>query len=146
MTKSTFAKGVSKAVPVVGGLISGGITLVTLAPMGLHLANTLEQAHFGYDEKAFQADWQQVLDVIEQEETLEKSTASLPKGKPKRKTHTPSWLRKIRSPQLSAGKGSVSAMDEIRKAKQLMDEGVLTSEEFAQAKAHLLSRMSTQQE
>lgn len=146
MTKNTFAKGVSKAVPVVGGLISGGITLATLAPMGLRLANTLEQAHFGYDEKAFQTDWQQVLDVIAQEETLDKSAASVPKGKPKRKVQTPSLLRKIKSPRLSADKESVSTMDEIRKAKQLMDEGVLTSEEFAQTKARLLEQMTTQQE
>lgn len=53
MTKSTFAKGVSKAIPIVGGIVSGGITLATLAPMGLRLADTMEQSHFGYDEEAF---------------------------------------------------------------------------------------------
>lgn len=108
MTKSTFAKGVSKAIPIVGGIVSGGITLATLAPMGLRLADTMEQAHFGYDEEAFQADWQQVLQVIDQEE-----------------------------------KADDSAVDEIRKAKQMLDEGILTEEEFAQVKAGILKTLGT---
>lgn len=108
MTKSTFAKGVSKAIPIVGGIVSGGITLATLAPMGLRLADTMEQAHFGYDEEAFQADWQQVLQVIDQEE-----------------------------------KADDSAMDEIRKAKQMLDEGILTEEEFAQVKVGILKTLGT---
>lgn len=47
MTKSTFAKGVAKAIPVVGGVFSGGLTLATFLPMAKrlrkHLA-TLETA------------------------------------------------------------------------------------------------------
>lgn len=48
MTKPIFAQGVSKFVPVIGGAISGGVTLVTFVPMaqrlqkhlaGLELAN-----------------------------------------------------------------------------------------------------------
>lgn len=68
MTKNTFAKGVSKVIPVVGGIVPGGITLATLAPVGLRLADTMDQVRFAYDEEAFQADWQQVLLVIDQEE------------------------------------------------------------------------------
>lgn len=37
MVKSTFAKGVSKAVPIVGGAVSGGITLATFQPMARKL-------------------------------------------------------------------------------------------------------------
>jgi hypothetical protein len=33
MVKETFAKGVSKAVPILGGVISGGLTLATFKPM-----------------------------------------------------------------------------------------------------------------
>lgn len=148
MTKSTFAKGVSKAVPVVGGIVSGGITLATLAPMGLRLANTLEQAHFGYDEEMFQNDWQQVMEVIEQEEAAENATTStsVPKKAVKGKVHAPSWMKKVKSVHLPISKQGTTAMDEIRKAKQMLDEGILTQEEFTQVKALLLAEMASHQD
>jgi hypothetical protein len=42
MTKDTFAKGVSKAIPVIGGIASGGLTYVTYKPMAYKLKNHLE--------------------------------------------------------------------------------------------------------
>ncbi len=51
VTKDSFAKGVSKAVPVAGGVISGGLTYSTLKPQSLRLMRhlqTLPQAgYFG---------------------------------------------------------------------------------------------------
>ncbi|BAJ26942.1 MULTISPECIES: hypothetical protein [Kitasatospora] len=41
ITKQSFAKGVSKAVPVVGALLSGGLTLATYLPMAKRLKNHL---------------------------------------------------------------------------------------------------------
>lgn len=41
MTKDTFAKGVSKAVPVLGGVASGGLTYVTYRPMANRLQKYL---------------------------------------------------------------------------------------------------------
>ena len=43
MVKGTFAKGVSKAVPILGGAISGSLTLATFKPMALRL-----QKHFSF--------------------------------------------------------------------------------------------------
>lgn len=37
MTKQTLAKGVTKAVPVLGGAVSGGLTFATFRPMGYRL-------------------------------------------------------------------------------------------------------------
>ena len=37
MTKDVFAKGVSKAIPIIGAIISGGITLATYTPMCMKL-------------------------------------------------------------------------------------------------------------
>lgn len=48
MTKDIFAKGVSKVIPVIGGIVSGGVTLATYAPMCLKLKDylaTLEVAN-----------------------------------------------------------------------------------------------------
>ena len=143
MTKSTFAKGVSKVIPVVGGIVSGGITLATLAPMGLRLADTMDQVRFAYDEEAFQADWQQVLLVIDQEEKNDTQQTVSPsvQKKAKIKVQAPSWIKKVKEAHLPKGKADSSAMDEIRKAKQMLDEGILTEEEFAQAKARILESM-----
>ncbi|GAA0953259.1 hypothetical protein [Actinocorallia libanotica] len=41
MTKQTFARGVSKAIPVVGALISGGLTFASYRPMAKKLKNHL---------------------------------------------------------------------------------------------------------
>ena len=44
MTKDIFAKGVSKAVPVVGAAVSGGLTLATFAPMAERLRKHLAES------------------------------------------------------------------------------------------------------
>lgn len=41
ITKKTVEKTITKAVPVVGGIVSGGLTYVTFRPMGHRLADTL---------------------------------------------------------------------------------------------------------
>lgn len=41
MTKDIFAKGISKAIPVIGAVISGSITLATYTPMCLKLKDYL---------------------------------------------------------------------------------------------------------
>ena len=54
MTKATFAKGVSKTIPVIGGFMSGGLTYVSYKPMAIklekHLA-TLKWADPNYYKK-----------------------------------------------------------------------------------------------
>ena len=51
MVKATFAKGVSKVVPVVGGVISGGLTLATFKPMAHRLKKHLSKlAHMSPEE------------------------------------------------------------------------------------------------
>lgn len=53
MVKATFAKGVSKAVPLLGGAISGGLTLATFKPMAQKLQKHLSTlAHMSPDEFA----------------------------------------------------------------------------------------------
>lgn len=117
MTKGVFAKGVSKAVPVIGGVVSGGITFATLRPMGQRLADTLDQAHFSYTEADFQSDWQ---DIVEVNENKSDSTDK-----------TPSPIA------VSAN----NILEEIQKAKNLLDAGILTDQEFAELKAKLISKL-----
>lgn len=56
ITKTTFSKGVAKAIPIVGGIVSGGLTFATMRPMGVRLADTLERAIFDYDDSALKED------------------------------------------------------------------------------------------
>ena len=42
MTKDIFARGVSKAIPIIGGIASGGLTYITYKPMAYKLKKYLE--------------------------------------------------------------------------------------------------------
>ena len=43
MTKQAFASGVSKAIPIAGAVISGGLTLATFVPMANRLKRHLTE-------------------------------------------------------------------------------------------------------
>lgn len=58
MTKEIFAKGVSKAVPIVGGVVSGGITYASMMPMANRLVKTFDNMHFEYTENDFNNDYE----------------------------------------------------------------------------------------
>ena len=60
LTKKTFAQGVSKAVPVIGGFISGGINFASMMPMANKLNDTLDKAIFNYSDEEFNKD----IDII----------------------------------------------------------------------------------
>lgn len=121
MTKNLFAKGISKAVPILGGVVSGGITFATLRPMGQRLADTLDEAHFSYTEEEFHEDWEDIVEISE-EETIEEVVQVVPEGK---------------EDAVSAS----SVMDEMTKAKQLLDAGILTDQEFSDLKAKLIAKL-----
>ena len=121
LTKSTFAKGVSKAVPVIGGFVSGGITFATLRPMGQRLADTFDEAHFSYTQEEFEDDWKDIVEISEEdsnEKALPEASAEQPEP-------------------VSAS----NVMEEIVKAKQLFDAGILTEQEFAELKAKLIAKL-----
>lgn len=54
VTKQTAQKVIQKAVPIVGGLIGGGMTFVSFAPMGHNLVNTFIQYHEGVFDEALE--------------------------------------------------------------------------------------------
>jgi hypothetical protein len=121
LTKSTFAKGVSKAVPVIGGFVSGGITFATLRPMGQRLADTFDEAHFSYTQEEFEEDWQDIVEISE-EDAAEDAIQEIPVEK-------------------SAPVSAANVMEEIAKAKQLLDAGILTEQEFTDLKAKLIAKL-----
>lgn len=112
MTKGLFAKGVSKAVPILGGVVSGGITFATLRPMGQRLAQTLDNAHFSYTEQDFEDDIHDVLDISSEAEM-----------------------------ETNGIKSPAEIVEAIERAKNLLDTGVLTESEFADIKSTLIRKL-----
>lgn len=135
MTKEVFAKGVSKTVPVIGGVVSGGITLFTLRPMGVRLANTLHQASFEYTEEAFDADWKEIIKLNESEEDVSEVIL-----------HEMDMAEKnVKKDNDMSGKtedtGKEEVFAQIKEAKELLDTGVISEQEFAEIKAKLISKI-----
>ena len=126
MTKEVFAKGVSKAIPVIGGVVSGGITFATLMPMGTRLTDVLEEAHFSYTQDYFEADWSEIVEVYEKEKSEEEIISQSPEAE-------------------IATEASKSSSDfvfkKIKEAKKMLEVGVLSEEEFADIKAKLIAQL-----
>jgi len=114
MTKEVFAKGVSKVVPIIGGVVSGGITFATLKPMGMRLVDTLDEANFAYSKEDFESDWNDILEVNE---------------------------KTTNDDNVAVTEESTSALEKIQQAKQMLDNGVLTEEEFLKIKERLISKI-----
>lgn len=121
MTKSIFAKGISKAVPIIGGVVSGGMTLASMRPMGMKLVAALDESHFSYTEVEMQEDWAVVREISEGES--EETIPDAIEIKSEAPTDTPDVLSKI------------------EQAQKMRDAGILTDEEFAAIKARLIAEM-----
>ena len=127
VTKNTFAKGVSKVIPVVGGVVSGGITLASMLPMGNRLSNTLDKAHFEYTMTDFESDMSDISKIYIQE--------AADNGV----TNQENVVEEKNSATNSVNQEEI--FEKIQKAKQLFDSGIITEEEFAEIKAKLISQM-----
>ena len=46
LTKQSFAKGIAKVVPVVGGILSGAVTAAMMTPMAHRLKNRFKELYF----------------------------------------------------------------------------------------------------
>ncbi len=123
LTKSTFAKGVSKVIPVVGGVVSGGITLASMLPMGNRLLDSLDKAHYEYDAGDMEADMNVIMAVCEevaQDEAIANSNES---------------------PAVETTDSTNDVLNQIRQAKQMAEDGIITEEEFAEIKAKLIAQL-----
>lgn len=128
MNKGIFAKGVAKLIPFIGGVISGGMTIATMRPMGQKLSNALDEAHFDYTEEEFQRDWDEIIEVCDDLEADEASEATIDN------------VEVQKAPEESVSP-SGSVTEEILKAKELLDNGIISEEEFNQIKAALIAKL-----
>jgi hypothetical protein len=124
ITKRTFAQGISKAIPLLGGVISGGLTYASMKPMGNRLRDTLFESANNYTTEDFDKDFQEVkkevIDIVDAE--FVELNNEMPSVGNEREVNKP-----------------FSVADELLKFKQLLDMGVLTQEEFDLKKTELLN-------
>lgn len=143
VTKSTVAKGVSKAIPVIGGVISGGLNFASMLPMAKRLYNALDKAAFDYSEEEFEND----LEIMDQMANHEIIMDAEPSAKEELKEKVSGTLKNVGTGVSGLigklGKKSVQSkaenpVEEIKQYKELLDMGIITQEEFDQKKKELL--------
>ncbi len=149
VTKSTVAKGVSKAIPVLGGVISGGLNFASMHPMAKRLQETFEKSCFDYTDADLEADFANLesidIDAEDVTDAPSETTASV-------KSAFSSGFKKVSSgvSGLFSKKASVTAAEElsdddivakIEKLAKLKELGAITQEEFDVKKAELLAKL-----
>ena len=143
VTKSTVAKGVSKAVPILGGVISGGLNFASMMPMAHRLMAALDSAFFGYTQEEFEKDIIEIenfagqeTDIVpESKNTKEKLVES---GKKAKENMSDFFSRKK---QKDTPKEAETPIELIKKLAELRDAGIISDEEFELKKAELLSKI-----
>lgn len=135
LTKKTFAQGVSKAVPVIGGFISGGINFASMMPMANRLNDTLDKATFNYSDDEFNKDIEIIMNPDEYEEVKEDNTSigtKVSNGINNTTAGISKFISKI------GKKNENDPYEEVKKLKDLLDNNIITQEEFEQKKKQLL--------
>lgn len=138
LTKKTLASGVSKAIPVIGGVISGTINFASMMPMARRLNETLDNATFAYSEDEFNRDIE-LLDNETGEVSEEEKTSFKEKfadGFNKTKNSVSNLFSKLGN---NKDKSEMDPIEEIKKYKELLDSGIINQEEFNKIKKELLN-------
>lgn len=122
VTKDSFAKSVSKAIPILGGVVSGGITYASMKPMGNRLNKVLNESISNYTDKDLERDIRdienEIVDVDYKEIDIEDIV--------------------ITTKDTQESRNSFSVADELLKFKELLDSGLITREEFDKKKEELM--------
>lgn len=142
MTKDIFAKGVSKAIPIVGGIISGGITFASMKPMGNRLKETLSKSTFSYTESDYNKDIDTLSEAINATDVEftpinsinEEFNQSTYKNK-----DTISNDNYNSTESTTSGNTSKSFVEKLKEAKELFDLEIIDENEYKSIKEKLLA-------
>lgn len=141
VTKTTVAQGISKVIPVIGGVISGTLNFASMLPMANRLYEALDKAAFDYTEEEMEADIIEIENISNDEYVVENDS------KLDFSEISSSVSRGIKNAGaglsgLFAKKNKVDEDDnfgKIKKLKELLDIGAITQEEFDEKKKELLN-------
>lgn len=134
ITKTSFVKGMSKVIPMIGGVVSGGITFASLRPMGSRLKDTFDKAHFSYSDIEIQNDLREAEEEAAKAEAEEAAEEAEADDATEAEAGNDAEKPEVHSEPLMD-------LDELRKAKQLLDDGVIDEAEFAEIKAKLIAKI-----
>lgn len=142
VTKSTVAKGVSKAIPVLGGVISGGLNFASMMPMANRLQSALDSANFGYTEEDLEKDIDiiEAIDLSQENESSEEQDvkAKIIEGGKKIGGNISELFGKKKAEQSSEADDTFEA---LKKLSELKEMGIISQEEFESKKTELLSKI-----
>lgn len=146
VTKSTVAKGVSKAIPIVGGVISGGLNFASMMPMANRLHEALDKANFDYTEDELNADIQEIENIIEVDVEEPKNNFVDVKDKLTQRAkqmgaNVSSLLRRRKDTAEQPAVSVEEVTDSIERLLRLKEIGAITQEEFDAKKAELLAKI-----
>lgn len=138
LTKKTLASGVSKAIPVIGGVISGTINFASMMPMARKLNDTLDNATFDYSEEEFNRDIELLSNETGKvsEEDKQSFKEKFVVGFNKTKNSVSNLFFKLGD---NKDKFEIDPIEEIKKYKELLDSGIINQEEFNKKKKDLLN-------
>lgn len=121
--------------PVIGGVISGGINFASMMPMANRLNDTLDKATFNYSEEELNRDIEIILNPDEYEEVNEETGVSqkISDGINNTTAEISKFFSKI------GKKDEKDPYEEIKKLKDLLDNNIITQEEFDEKKKQLLN-------
>ena len=139
ITKATVAKGVSKALPILGGVISGGLNFASMMPMSHRLLDALDEAAFDYTQEEFEQDIidiENLADDVEASSETQSVKEKLVSGGKKTLDNISGFFasKKLKNPE-------EEPIEKIKKLAELRDLGILTEEEFESKKAELLAKI-----
>lgn len=131
ITKKSLANGVSKVIPVVGGVISGTMTFASMRPMADRLLNTLEHANFHYTNDEFNNDIE-IIDSID-------GVIDIEITKPEKKSLFEKGKEKVGSLFKKKDNKESDSFEQLKKLKELLDVGAITQDEYDIKKKELLN-------
>ena len=144
VTKKLVGDAVAKALPVFGGLISGGINFASMLPMANKLQKTLDKSCFDYTESEMEADIieiENITDDIEEEGSIKDNIEGTLKDVGGKITGAFGKLgSKIKTAKAEPQKEE-DPFEKIEKLLKLKEIGAITEEEFESKKAELLANI-----
>lgn len=143
VTKTTVAQGVSKAVPIIGGVISGSLNFASMMPMAKRLYEAFDKSTFDYSEEELQADLDTMEKMANGEIVIEPEQSKTDEIKEKVSSGIKTVGGKASDLIGKIGKRfekeeKVDPIEEVKKYKELLDLGIISQEEFDEKKKELL--------
>ena len=142
ITKSTVAKGISNAIPVIGGVISGSLNFASMLPMANRLHAALEGASFGYTEEDLEKDINiiETTDFSDEPDELEDLKSKVVENG-KKLGNNLSGLFNKKKKEAEESVQSEDPFEKIKKLAELKDMGIISQEEFDSKKAEFLANL-----